>query len=344
MSSETPNANASQLEDPADLRSRALSDDQGTGGAANYPAVTLCIPTYKRPLGLARLLDHVARLSYPGALKVIVVDNDDDERAGLSAVTARAANFPFEIRGVLEAVPGQTYAYNRAFMTACTEQSPSELVAVLDDDEYPARDWLTIMVRTLQRYDVGIVGGPVLPVFDDPRHWMARTSLFDPLRFATGPVPNIYGAGSMLVRRDVLVRYLDEPFPNELAFSGGSDFDFFHRCRRDGVRFAWANEAIVYETVPTTRMSIRWLSKRSFRAGTDLGRVARKYRSGFAASAVRIAKGPILVTVSLVRIPLSALLGRERAVRRLMDLSRGAGRIASEFNMRYDEYRKIHGN
>ena len=43
----------------------------------------------------------------------------------------------------------------------------------------------------------------------------------------------IYGAGSMLVRRDVLERYLDEPFSHEFAFTGGSDLEFFTRCRRD---------------------------------------------------------------------------------------------------------------
>ena len=52
----------------------------------------------------------------------------------------------------------------------------------------------------------------------------------------------IYGAGSMLVRRDVLERYLDEPFSHEFAFTGGSDLEFFTRCRRDGQSFAWADD------------------------------------------------------------------------------------------------------
>jgi succinoglycan biosynthesis protein ExoM len=311
--------------------------------AQTWPSVTLCIPTFKRPQGLARLLDAVAQLSYPGALKVIVVDNDAEGQQGLAVVKARSAAFPFPLHGVLEGIRGQTYAYNRAFNLAATEETASDLIAILDDDEYPAEDWLTIMVRTLRSCDAGIVGGPVLPVFDDPDHWMARSGLFDPLRFPTGSVEVIYGAGSMLIRRDTLLPYLDEPFPNELALTGGSDIDFFHRCRRDGVRFAWANEAIVHETVPMTRMSLQWLLKRSFRAGTDLGRVARRYQPGLAAAALRLAKGPGLVAVSLLRMPVLALAGRARAVRNLMDAARGMGRIASEFNLKYEEYRRVHG-
>ncbi|KAA2244387.1 glycosyltransferase [Salinarimonas soli] len=319
------------------------SDAAQTAPAAAWPTVTLCIPTFRRPLGLELLLDHVARLSYPGRLKVLVVDNDAEAQAGLAVVERRREGFPFPMRGVLEATRGQTYAYNRAFTLAATEEDASDLVAILDDDEYPAADWLTLMVDALRTYDAGIVGGPVLPVFDDPDHWMARTNLFNPLRFPTGPVSVIYGAGSMIIRRDVLMPYLDEPFSNELAFTGGSDIDFFHRCRRDGVRFAWADEAIVLETVPTTRMQVGWLLRRSFRAGTDLGRVARKYQPGRKAAALRWAKGPGLVAVSLAQIPVSALFGKGRIVRTLMNTARGVGRIASEFDLRYEEYRRIHG-
>ena len=42
------------------------------------------------------------------------------------------------------------------------------------------------------------------PVFDDPDHWLARSGVFAPTRYATGRVPVIYGAGNMLIRRSVL--------------------------------------------------------------------------------------------------------------------------------------------
>src|SRR6202034_1627400 len=107
--------------------------------------------------------------------------------------------------------------------------------------EYPDASWLTELVATASQHNADIVGGPVLPVFDDPTHWLARSGIFAPTRYASGPVPMIYGAGNMLIRRDVLEHYLDEPFRHDFAFTGGSDEEFFWRCRRDGRRFAWAD-------------------------------------------------------------------------------------------------------
>jgi len=52
---------------------------------------SICIATYLRPLGLARLLDSLERLKLPSGLRVetIVVDNDEDGSAR-SIVESRA--------------------------------------------------------------------------------------------------------------------------------------------------------------------------------------------------------------------------------------------------------------
>jgi succinoglycan biosynthesis protein ExoM len=308
------------------------------------PSVTICIPSFKRPLGLRRLLNGIAKLEYDGSIQVLVVDNDAELQEGRNVVDELALGYPYPIRALVEERPGHTYAYNLAFNVAATEPNASDLIAVLDDDECPAPAWLGHLVASLVRYDAGIAGGPVLPVFEDSDHWLAKTDLFDPLRYPTGPVPTIYGAGNMLIRRDILRRYLDEPFDNRLAFTGGSDIGFFYRCRSDGVRFAWADDAIVLETVPVTRMSVAWLLRRAMRSGMDLGRVARENEKGLKALSMRVAKGPALAAVSLARLPAAAFFGRARAMRALIDLSRGVGRIANEFDLKYSEYRKKHGS
>ena len=87
---------------------------------------------------------------------------------------------------------------------------------MLDDDEYPDPNWLTEMVRVALHYDVDIVGGPVFPVFEHPDHWLAKSGLYAPKRYATGPVSMIYGTGNMLIRRTTLEQYLDEPFLHDL--------------------------------------------------------------------------------------------------------------------------------
>lgn len=306
---------------------------------ATAPSVCLCVPTFRRPEGLRRLLSHVARLDYSGSLNVIVVDNDAEDRAGAEAVAGLSASFRFPLVCELEPNRGQTYAYNRAFANACRTTPGPDYIAVLDDDEYPHPDWLAEMVAVASRYDADIVGGPVLPVFDDPDHWLAGSGVYAPTRYATGPVPMIYGAGNMLIRRDVLEQYLDEPFRHDFAFTGGSDEEFFWRCRRDGRRFAWADEAHVYETVPRSRTTVRYVLHRKFRIGTGATRIERRLGRNAAGILRGWCKGLGLVGVGILSLPVAVCVGRRAIINSLIRAARGAGRIAAEFGILYEEYR-----
>jgi glycosyltransferase involved in cell wall biosynthesis len=303
------------------------------------PRVTLCVPTFRRPEGLRRLLAHIARLSYEGPLAVLVIENDADRRAGADVVAQMAGGFTFALDCVIEPQRGQTYAYNRGFATACRAPEPPDFVAVLDDDEYPHPRWLTAMVNAAQKFAADIVGGPVFPVFDDPDHWLARSGFYEPRRYATGRVDMIYGAGSMLIRRSVLAHYLDEPFRHAYAFTGGSDYEFFTRCRRDGRSFAWADNAHVFETTPRSRTSVAWILRRNFRKGTEGTRIDRTFARDARNALLRWYKGLGLLAYGIITLPVAAFGGRRALMDSLNTAARGAGRIAAEFNILYEEYR-----
>jgi glycosyltransferase involved in cell wall biosynthesis len=301
----------------------------------DWPAVSLCIPTFRRPGGLRRSLDHVAAQSYPGRLAVVVVDNDGTDRAGDAVVREMAPGFPFPLTGIVEPRRGRTDGCNTAF-AAAARIAGTQFVAVLDDGEYPAPGRLTEMVATAIVYKADIVGGPVFPVFDEPHHWLVKTGLYAPRRYVTGPVDMIDGAASMVIRRDVLELYLDEPFS---ALTGGGHLDFFLRCRRDGRSFAWADEARVSETLPPSRTTVRWLLLRGFRAGTDRTRIDRSFANGAHDAMKRWVKGAGLMAWGMALLPLSLLRGRAVAVYGLIVAARGAGRLAAEFGLLYEESR-----
>ena len=305
----------------------------------NWPSVALCIPTFRRPQGLRKLLTHVGELTYSGQLSVIVADNDAGEEAGARVVEQMSSDYPLPLAAVVEPRRGQTYAYNRAFRVACRSTPLPDYVAVLDDDEYPDRAWLTEMVAAALALHADIVGGPVLPVFDDPHHWLARSGLYEPPRQPGGPVEMIHGAGSMLIRRSVLEEYLDEPFSHDFAFTGGSDLEFFTRCRRDGRSFGWADRAFVYETTPPSRTTVGWLIRRNFRKGTEITRIDRSFNGGLWSLARRWGRGVALLSLGVLALPFAALRGRGAVVGSLNRAARGAGRIAAEFDIAYEEYR-----
>ena len=301
------------------------------------PSVCLCVPTFRRPAGLRKLLAHVERLNYAELLSVIVVDNDAEARAGAAVAEEISRQSPIPLIWRVEPRRGHTYAYNHAFVVACRAVPAPDFVAVLDDDEYPDPNWLAEMVRVALHYNVEIVGGPVFPVFDLPDHWLAKSGLYAPTRYETGPVPMIYGAGSMLIRRNTLEHYLDEPFLHDFAFTGGGDEEFFYRCRRDGRSFAWADEAHVFETTPPSRTTVGYLLRRMFRKGTGATRVERKFTSNLILR--RWCKGIGLIVSGAISLPITALGGRGSMMRSLVMAARGTGRIAAEFGIFYEEYR-----
>ena len=302
-------------------------------------SVCLCVPTFRRPAGLRKLLAHIERLDYPGALSVIVVDNDAQTGVGAAIAAEAAPGFRFPLTSYVEPRRGQTYAYDRAFVLACRSTPAPDFVAVLDDDEFPDPNWLTEMMRVALHYDVEIVGGPVFPVFDNPNHWLAKSGLYAPHRYSTGPVSMIYGAGSMLIRRTTLEHYLDEPFLHDFAFTGGSDEEFFYRCRREGRTFAWADEALVFETTPRSRTTVGYLLRRMFRKGTGATRVERKYAASPVGAMRRWCKGLGLIGSGALSLPIAAFFGRPAIMRSLILTARGSGRIAAEFGIFYEEYR-----
>jgi succinoglycan biosynthesis protein ExoM len=304
-----------------------------------WPSVVICIPTHRRPDGLRKLLTDVARLTYGGLIRVLVVENDAEERAGATVVAEMAATFRFPLVCEIEPRRGQTYAYNRAFVCACRAASPPDFVAVLDDDEYPDSNWLTELMTAASKFRADIVGGPVFPVFDDPDHWLAQSGFYAPTRYATGRVAMIYGAGSMLIRRSVLELYLDEPFLHAFAFTGGSDYEFFTRARRDGRSFAWADDAHVFETTPRARTTVKWVLRRNFRKGTEGTRIERRFARDFGHRVLRWYKGLGLLGYGLISLPMAAIGGRRAIMDSLNTAARGAGRIAAEFNILYEQYR-----
>ena len=303
------------------------------------PSVCLCVPTFRRPDGLRKLLTHVEQLNYDGDIEVIVIDNDGEARAGAAIVEERARAFRFPLTCIVEPRRGHTYAYNTGFAGACRATPIPDYVAVLDDDEYPDPSWLVEMIGVALKYQADIVGGPVFPVFDTPDHWLAKSGVYAPTRYATGSVAMIYGAGSMVIRRDVLALYLDEPFKHDYAFTGGGDEEFFYRCRKDGRSFAWADEAHVFETMPLSRTTVGYVLRRRFRKGTGATRVERMAARNVIGTAARWCKGFGLIGSALLTLPITAFGGRRGIIHSLTLGARGAGRIAAEFGVLYEEYR-----
>lgn len=310
--------------------------------------VAACIVTYRRPGGLERALEGLARLRFESVerpdLRAIVVDNDPGGSA--AAVCERLAP-GLELPLVYEAEPrrGISQARNRA--VACAAALGAGFLAFLDDDEVPEPSWLDEMLRVQREYAADVVGGPVLPHFPEPvPAWVVRGRFFEqPFerpRYPTGTPLKLTAAGNVLVRTKMFEE-MGERFDEELGLTGGEDTLFFARACEAGYRLVWADEAVVHEWTPPSRANAGWLLRRAYRLGNTRSLYERRAGSGPVVRAVRIAKGcGRLVQGLLVLTPaalISPFVGRQAVMKSLVLVCRGAGMLAGVFGVRHEEYR-----
>lgn len=310
---------------------------------ASPPRVSICVATYRRPVGLARLLRGLDALTFssspPPSVEVIVVDNDPEGSANdLVEELRREVRWP--LRYEAEPRRGLSYVRNRA--VACAVAT-SDFIAFIDDDESPEPGWLAELLRVQAETDADVVSGPVIRHFDaEPPPWVRRGRFFEDPRRPTGS-PIADPATSNVLIRTAALEGVEGPFDDRFALTGGEDTHLFLRLGRAGRRMVWADEAIVHEWVPPSRANARWLLQRIYRGANTWSQCERELDPGGRALALRVAKGVARISYGLLLLPLSWPFGRHAVVRSLWYVSFGAGNLTGLLGVRYYEYRVTHG-
>jgi succinoglycan biosynthesis protein ExoM len=295
--------------------------------------VIVCIPTFKRPKMLMRLLDAIAALETDADLAVLVADNDAVGHAGWDLCNA-LKHYRWPLVSVIAAKRGIAQVRNTLIEKALT--TDAQFVAMIDDDEWPQKDWIDQFLKTARETGADVLQGSIL---------FGRAGTADghgDIRRASGPVAMLQGAGNLLIRRAVLEETGAPWFDPEFALSGGEDRDFFVRLGKAGKRFAWSDEARAHGDVPDTRANLGWLLRRAYSVGNSDMRVLLKHRPGPLSLAVELLK--ILASL-LLSPPAAAILAaspNRRAIP-LQKLFRAAGKLSAMCGARYNEYAVVHG-
>lgn len=135
----------------------------------------ICICTCERPVGLARLLKALDQQRLGSlaetALRILIIDNGRG-RAAVPVVEAYRATGRFPVTYVREETRGLAAVRNRSLAEASA--AGADWVALIDDDEFPDRDWLRNLLETALAAGVAACVGPVVPFFDRvPPAWAA---------------------------------------------------------------------------------------------------------------------------------------------------------------------------
>lgn len=318
---------------------------QSPGLEPDKVRITVTLPTFRRPEQVLDTIRSVAAQNTDRCYALIVMENDAERHAGADAAAPLFENGTVNGLVIVAEERGNCSAYNAGWSTALAAFPNLSHVLVIDDDELADPDWLETMVATAAGLGVDIVGGPQVPVFEEPGndHW-ANHPVFAPPYRETRPVDALYSSGNLLVSRHVLDA-MERPFLEPaFNFMGGGDSDFLSRAVRKGFRLAWCAEAPVMETIPARRLESDWIRARSLRNGVISTLVEKRKRTGEPLGAVRVAAKSLAL---LAAAPLRGLL----SLARTGSLTVGAypvyvalGRVLAEFGYANEQYRQAEKN
>lgn len=307
-------------------------------GARSAQTVAVCAITYNRNEGLRRLLDALELLSFPAqtAPKVVVVVVDNNEAPTAQPVVADASGSSrWEMRYRHEPRPGIPTARNAAI----AEAHDSDFIVFIDDDEVPDPHWLDELLRVQTEYGCELVTGPVVSAFDaSPPEWMSRWGVFDRARHKTGEQVSVAGTGNLLIRSAFLeverVRF-DE------RFRSGSDTAFCLEATRRGARILWADEAVVRETVSSSRLSLGWLLRRWFRGANNYAVAEARVHRGVFVRVLRVGKGAARLLQGFGTLVLGGFSWRASvALAGARKLATGSGMLMGAVGFNYNEYKR----
>jgi succinoglycan biosynthesis protein ExoM len=225
-------------------------------------AVSLIVPTQRRPAGLATALASlVAQTGVdPATLELIVADNDAVPSAQ-GFVEGLAA--PFPVSYVHEPRPGVANVRNAAL-----SEAKGQWIAFLDDDEEAPTTWLADLLSAQADLGIDVVFGPVRGrAPEGVRHRAYLEDFFSRHGPAdTRRLDSWYGCGNSLIRRAALP-HPTAPFDPARNASGGEDDLLFAQMAAAGATFGWAHKAFVWEDPVPARLTLAYALRRAFAYG-----------------------------------------------------------------------------
>lgn len=305
-------------------------------------SVAVCIATYRRTQGLEWLLTALDSLTFTKCprpnVEVVVIDNDVE--ASAAGVCRQLSNRSYKLTYDVEPRRGIPQARNRGVQKV---DETVDFIAFIDDDEIPTPQWLDELLHVQRTTRADVISGPVLPAFPAAvPSWAVKGGFFDRARYPTGHRSPYVGAGNALVRRRVL-RETNLVFDESMALTGGEDVLLFSRLTHLGYNTVWADEAIVYETVPETRLTVGWVLQRAYRLGNTWSLCERRLNPSASTRVVRFGKGVGRIVQGILLLPFALLVGPHAMVKSARWIMLGAGNLSGMAGVRYEEYRNPHG-
>lgn len=225
---------------------------------------------------LCNLFSSLASIQKPdnAGISFLIVENNDLPTLVETVADFRVQMPDYQIDYIVEEVLGISSARNRA-LNHSIEQGFDYLVYV-DDDEFVEHDWLVKLLAERDRLDLDIVGSPVRPKPFDEDLTFAQKLVWSGIerrgykserkcrqKCAAGRGDSIKVAtGSWMGKLDFF-RNTGLRFDSHFGLTGGEDWNLWAKAKSLGAKTGWACDAIVYETVPASRLKLTYHYRRN---------------------------------------------------------------------------------
>lgn len=290
----------------------------------------IAVVTYKRPQGLAALLESIRSDSSSRELPIVVVDND----AAGSAKSVACDFSDLNISYICEPQPGIAAARNCALEFALA--GAYDGLAFVDDDEVVCSGWFERLNLTRVKCKADIVCGPVLPILPKTTSsWILSGSFFDRPSGRSGDHVRWPATNNVLIDLSFVVIQNRIRFSEEFSLTGGSDTDFFYRLREAGALIVWAQDAFVYESIPLSRANLKWLWRRGHRLGNVSARIRLRSKSKYNVALVGMSR--VILAFPLV---IFAVITRRSWGSAAMHLPKGLGMLQAISGNFIHEYKR----
>lgn len=236
---------------------------------ANCPRLVICIATFQRPNGLARVLTSLMHLETDGFQPHLVVIDNDASGAARSTFDAHVDSLPFDATYLIEPTRGIASARNRS--VAAARELGAEYVLFTDDDVRVGPDWAKESVHHAMLTGADVVIGRQLYEFENDVPMRIRRAIAQPQK-RNGEAIIPFTTANCLIRLSSLYG-IAGPFDTNFSFSGGSDKMLAAQLKARGKSIEYLPKSIVYEQVPDSRAKTSWVLKRGYRNGMNSIRI-----------------------------------------------------------------------
>ncbi len=237
---------------------------------------SVCIPTYRRPELLRKLLESLffQKLDESINVEIIVVDNDVEESA---RKICDSFNNNERIKLFYLTQPEKNISLTR---NKAVNKATGKYVLFIDDDEVASPGWIDAHLDTFEKYNADVVIGRVTQDFEiEVPVWIKNHIIFKIPAPPTGTIAEKTYTGNSAIRKSML-NQIEGPFDPMLGLTGGEDTTLFEMLKNKGAKIVCCYEALAKEFIPAEASNLKWIIDRTFRQGYFTTYNGLKYELG----------------------------------------------------------------